>query len=80
MVCEPENICSWSILPTEQLRSHVSGISLLNVLFHLSLSCICLFQLKQQTEVPKLQTARVCDEDISGLEVQMHKTMRVQVL
>lgn len=82
LVFVPENICSWPILPTEQLRGHVSGISFLGILLHFPLYRLrtLLFELKQQPEVPQLQTARVGNEDIGGLEVQMHKTMRVQVL
>lgn len=82
MLFVPENICSRSVLPTEQLRGHVSGVSLLGILFHFPLYRLCslLFELKQQPEVPQLETARVSHKDVGGLEVQMHKTMRVQVL
>lgn len=82
MAFVPENIRSRSILPTEQLRGHVPGISLLDIFFHLLLYRICtlLFELKQQPKVPQFETTRVSNKDISGLEVQMHKTLRVQVL
>ncbi len=82
LVSVPENICSRSILPTEQLRRHVPWISLLSILFNFPLYrlLIVLFDLKQQPKVPQLETSRVSHEDISRLEVQMHQTTRVQVL
>ena len=79
MVFVPENICSRSILPIQQLGGHVSRISFLGILFHFPLYRISalLFQLEQQPKVPQLETSRVSDEDVGRLEVQMHKTVRV---
>lgn len=82
MVFVPENICSRPILSPEQLRGHVPGISLLGILFHFPFYRLytLLFELKQQPKVPQLEAARVSNKDVGGLEVQMHETMRVQVL
>lgn len=82
MVFIPENVCSRSVLPTEQLRRHVSGIPLLDIIFYFALygCCVLLFELKQQPEVRQLEAARVSNKDVCRLEVQMHKTMRVQVM
>ena len=82
MVFVPENICSRTVFPTEQLRGHVSWISFLDVVFHFPLYRLCtlLFELKKQPKVPQLEAARVSNKDIGRLQVEMHKTMRVQVL
>ena len=65
----PKNICSRTIFPVEQLRGHVSGISLLSIFFHFPIYRLVtlLFELKQQPKVPQLETTRVSDEDIGRL-------------
>lgn len=82
IVFVPENISSRSVLPAEQLRGHVSWISLLDIVFHSPLHRVCtlLLELKQQPEVRKLETTRISNKDVGGLQIQMYKTMRVQVL
>lgn len=82
LVLIPENICSRSIFPTEKLGSHVSGVSLVGIIFPFPLLMLCtlLIEVKKKPKVPQLETARVSDENMFRLEVHMHKTIRVQVL
>lgn len=76
----PENIRSRSVLPVEQLGSHVPGISLLDVPFHFLLNKImAAFELQQQTEVGQLETTRGSDQDVSRLEVQVDEPVNMQV-
>jgi len=81
-VCLPEDVGSRSVFSPEQLRRHVPGIALLQVLLATPIPWPrpSRSQLHQQAEVPELQAPGGGEEHVGRLDVQVDEALGVQVL